>query len=986
VNRALSTSRFRALGRRPLAFALAAGIVAPLLPAFAAHAAPRHEVLTSSAPDLRAMHAAGGAPLAANRVVQIGLTVSHPNAQGEAALFRALYDPASPQYHQFLTPAQYTARFGVSEAQAHGVRSFLTDGGLKVAFESSAHTTWLATGTAAQVDRLFHTTLRSYHLGATTFYANDSAPSVPLGLGIKDVSLNDAVRLHTASFPLSSNTTPKRLADVYDLPGDNLGQGQQVALFGWGMESTTDSKGKVYGVESDLRQFEAENNLPQVNLRIQHAGAMPTADPTNDANGLVEWDLDAQASTGMAPGISLLTFYFGTDSAVTSGIASLQAWADDPNGAKQGSASWGLCESNPAFAHLGQGYGEDMNAVLEQTTIEGRTLFTSTGDTGSGCAFSVLGAANGVVISPMPMQMMPASSPFAVAVGGTALSTTPGSPAKRDQEISWTHGGGGPSRFQAAPSWQQGVPGITDPCLMDEDNRPYPPGAEPLCRGVPDVAATSGDAASGYKIVNDGATTGVAGTSLSSPLWVGMWSRVNAAAAGVQTVDPSTGQVVTTYPGLGFAAPLIYQQATSDKYSNDFFDVTLGTNGAYHAAAGWDYTTGWGVPDVAHLTADLNEGHTAAVNTAPAVVPPAPPSATVPSGVCWTDKADDAHNVTDLNATSNPAWDLLKGAMSDDGTTLKTLLTFKDLSKTLPTGTTYADYLAIFKLGDTNYFTDAEIGPDGSILYQDGVYDPSAGTLTFNNTDDTGSFTEGPNGVVEVDVALSRVGSPGTGTILTNVSSQIWTANDPVNGLSNVTDTGGPLDLYKVGTGCIPPPPPAPPTDSLASTAPQCPAAFTDPKGDTLLPKSDTADLTTVSYLWDATTGLTVTAHVVALRADTAPPPPGSIGEDYDAYFTIGGEQFYIRAARQLGSAPTFTLRRAGDQAGLGNDSDVGPATGSFDIANNTVTMTIAPNAVPGLTTGASLGGVKATAWQNEGRLLLRVDDAMPAAGCVRTI
>src|SRR5207244_12576464 len=75
------------------------------------------------------------------------------------------------------------------------------------------------------------------------------------------------------------------------------------------------------------------------------------------------------------------------------------------------------------------------------------------------------------------------------------------------------------------------------------------------CRGTPDVAAQSGDIASnGYGIVAAGETAYPGGgTSLSSPLWMGMWSRIQAAApAG----------------GLGFADETFYKVPSSD-----FFDV-----------------------------------------------------------------------------------------------------------------------------------------------------------------------------------------------------------------------------------------------------------------------------------------------------------------------------------------------------------------------------------------------------------------------------
>ena len=71
------------------------------------------------------------------------------------------------------------------------------------------------------------------------------------------------------------------------------------------------------------------------------------------------------------------------------------------------------------------------------------------------------------------------------------------------------------------------------------------------------------------------------GTSLSSPLWVGMWTRIQAAAAD-QT------------HGLGFADQTLYAVGNGPHYADDFHDITLGGNGLYIATPGWDYVSGFG--------------------------------------------------------------------------------------------------------------------------------------------------------------------------------------------------------------------------------------------------------------------------------------------------------------------------------------------------------------------------------------------------------
>jgi pseudomonalisin len=135
------------------------------------------------------------------------------------------------------------------------------------------------------------------------------------------------------------------------------------------------------------------------------------------------------------------------------------------------------------------------------------------------------------------------------------------------------------------------VAAVNRPCLSDPDGNTTNTGQ--TCRGIPDVAAESGDiATSSYTIYSPelGGDSSEGGTSLSSPLWVGMWARIQGATAG----------------GTGFADDDIYAVAgDAAKYARDFYDLQTATNGAYQAGPGWDYVSGWGVPDLADLAADV---------------------------------------------------------------------------------------------------------------------------------------------------------------------------------------------------------------------------------------------------------------------------------------------------------------------------------------------------------------------------------------------
>jgi pseudomonalisin len=549
-------------------------------------------------------------------VLHIGVALVRPSAAAEDAYAKAVADRSSSSYHHFLTPSAFAARFGVPAATTQAVASWLTAGGLKIA-QTSAAGDWIqATGTVAQVDRLMGVTIAAYQSKGTSFLANEAPPSVPAGLPIATiVGLNTLQRFTTGNLlpsnvlaPLlpgvgclpSCDYTPQDLWSLYNQPSSDEGQGQTMAVFG---------DGRTDDVISDLRQFEASMGLPAVPITVVNPGA----GPFTDDSGLIEWDLDTQSSTGMSPQAAGETLYFPASLGDADVETALTAWVNDPNGPLQANASFGECETTPLqpvfnalpsavtqFVVDGDNLEPVAEATLEQATIEGRTLFAAAGDTGSSCpllALPVVGAGNGVLNQIQPLQNYPCASDFAVCVGGTVLYSDGGTPPQRSLEYAWPFTGGGSSGFIAEPSFQQGVAAIDHPCLLDSSGGLYPPGT--ICRGAPDVAAMSGDiATNGYDIVNDGSPTVEGGTSLSSPLWMGMWTRVQAAA-------PLSNGVAT---GLGFADPVFYDIGTgkTGNYSSDFYDITTGSNGLYLAEPGWDYVSGWGTPNVTNLTQDLD--------------------------------------------------------------------------------------------------------------------------------------------------------------------------------------------------------------------------------------------------------------------------------------------------------------------------------------------------------------------------------------------
>jgi subtilase family serine protease len=92
------------------------------------------------------------------------------------ALLSDQHDPASPQYHHWLTPEQYADRFGVSPGDLAKLTSWLGDQGFTVV-ESARGRNWITfSGTAAQVYHTFQTEIHRYVENGETHFANATAP------------------------------------------------------------------------------------------------------------------------------------------------------------------------------------------------------------------------------------------------------------------------------------------------------------------------------------------------------------------------------------------------------------------------------------------------------------------------------------------------------------------------------------------------------------------------------------------------------------------------------------------------------------------------------------------------------------------------------------------------------------------------------------------------------------------------------------------
>jgi subtilase family serine protease len=326
------------------------------------------------------------------------------------------------------------------------------------------------------------------------------------------------------------------------------------------------AEGDLTQVVTDLRTYETTYNLPQIPVSVVNAGI-----PSPDTSGADEWDLDSQTSTGIAQRVKELYFYVAT-SMTDSDLGLAINKAVSSNKVKAFNMSFGECEFFPYI---------DGSMLLDdemfgEAALQGITPFASSDDQGSACPAE---GTNGVPLSGPPDTAYPASSPYVVAVGGTYLFTN--TDYTFDFETAADFSGGGPSYFETSPFWQ---------AYTGSGTLPIVPSSEAGMRGVPDVSMCAGGAEVAICAANvfvSGTATLVGGTSLSSPLAMGAWARIETSHKNK----------------LGFAAPLIYQLANGGPTPSSpyFNDVILGGNGLFTALPGYDYVTGLGSWDILEI-------------------------------------------------------------------------------------------------------------------------------------------------------------------------------------------------------------------------------------------------------------------------------------------------------------------------------------------------------------------------------------------------
>jgi subtilase family serine protease len=110
--------------------------------------------------------------------IEVTLWLNPHNQAGLDALAKDLYDPKSPSFRHFLTPAQMAARFAPTAAEAATVRQFLEGQGLKIVRMGPYNFFVRARGTVQEVEVAFQVQLNRYEVLGKERRANDRDPFI----------------------------------------------------------------------------------------------------------------------------------------------------------------------------------------------------------------------------------------------------------------------------------------------------------------------------------------------------------------------------------------------------------------------------------------------------------------------------------------------------------------------------------------------------------------------------------------------------------------------------------------------------------------------------------------------------------------------------------------------------------------------------------------------------------------------------------------
>jgi kumamolisin len=516
----------------------------PVLLAAGATQAASLPTLTAHVPESVATHRAvlTGTP-DPSQALELSLSLPLRDKPGLDALIRDITNPESPLFRHYLSVADFTARFGPTEADYAALREFAAAHHLRARAAVANRRLLDVTGTVADVEAAFHVTIGLYRDPGQNrvFHAPDREPEVDMAVPVLHISgLDDEILPYSHLVRAGQRAAAPRRPTGSGPDGNFIGSDIRAAYYGGtALTGAGQSVGlleyagyNIADVQTYFAQVKQKFNVPIVGVSLNGAslGCKGKCDDSEQV-------LDIEEAISMAPSLFQLVVYVGHND-----VSMLNQMAVD-NTSRQLSSSWGW-----------KADAATIDPILEEFAAQGQSFVDATGDDG----YHLLEDA-----------VWPGDDQYVTGVGGTDLRTD-GPGGEWAREVGWHYSGGGPSPDHIA------IPAYQVPFITPNNN-----GSKKL-RNVPDIA---GDAnTDNYSCYDGGCYTGNGGTSYAAPLWAGFLALVNQQAAA------------TNKPPLGFLNPALYTIGGAGNYRKSFHDEVLGNNQRYIAFRGFDLVTGFGSP------------------------------------------------------------------------------------------------------------------------------------------------------------------------------------------------------------------------------------------------------------------------------------------------------------------------------------------------------------------------------------------------------
>jgi hypothetical protein len=586
------------------------------------------------------------------QMLRLAVALKPPHVDEEEQFLRELQDPASPQFHKYLSSAEWNQRFAPSPQDEQAVAAWAQAQGLTITQRFPNRLVIDLEAPVAVIEKALAVNINSYQIGESTYFANDRDPSIPAALAgvIQSVlGLNNIEVAHTfsnlgdrTSYPVYSPGPASVLGSHLVGDGDRKKLDAAIAAhkkgvnhgYSFGAYDPTDlysSYGYNYVALQDLghccNPLNNPNNSPRESSiaiaifqdfadsdlagflsyypylahNVQRHfidGAQPCVTPPKppcggEATLDVEWATAMANSFGSASDTAEVHVYEGTSATADVLLLVLQQALNDGY-ARVLSMSWGGAEEYAFTA----GNMASFHNLFNQFVGEGWSIVAASGD----------GGATADCLSKLSVSY-PGSDPDVTAVGGTSLST---SQSGYGGEVAWS---GGPADCSSNDGGSGGG------CSV-QFNAPGYQGAASCSgnmRSVPDIALNSDWYYQPQNFYWEGSLYGTGGTSIATPEIAGFLAQENAYLLYIQGLvgDTCGSSLSAPCAPMGSANPYLYSEGLSPSAPHyPFYDITSGCNNNditqqyglsyFCAGPGYDRVTGWGSANMLQLAWTIN--------------------------------------------------------------------------------------------------------------------------------------------------------------------------------------------------------------------------------------------------------------------------------------------------------------------------------------------------------------------------------------------